>query len=72
MALNRNPYVMASHYRLAMVEERLGHRDVAVEHRKKADHLPRREASYEQPSANSSPPRRPGRIKRQAIQTCRP
>ena len=39
MALNRNPYVMASHYRLAMVEERLGHRDVAVEHRKKADHL---------------------------------
>ena len=39
MALDRNPYVMASHYRLAMVEERLGHRDVAVEHRKKADHL---------------------------------
>ena len=38
-ALNRNPYVMASHYRLAMVEERLGHRDVAAEHRKKADHL---------------------------------
>jgi tetratricopeptide (TPR) repeat protein len=32
----------------------------------------RREASYERPSANSSPPRRPGRIKRQAIQTCRP
>jgi len=45
MALKRNPYVMASHYRLAIVEERLGHRDLAVEHRKKADHL--REARSE-------------------------
>jgi tetratricopeptide (TPR) repeat protein len=44
-ALNLNPYVMASQYRLAMVEERLGHRDVAVEHRKKADDL--REARSE-------------------------
>ena len=38
-ALERNPYVMASHYRLAMVEERLGHRESAAEHRKKADQL---------------------------------
>jgi tetratricopeptide (TPR) repeat protein len=42
-ALERNPYITAYHYRLALVEERLGHRDVAVEHRKKADRL--REAS---------------------------
>jgi len=45
MALTRHPYVMASHYRLAMVEERLGHRDLAVEHRKQADRL--REARSE-------------------------
>jgi tetratricopeptide (TPR) repeat protein len=45
MALTRHPYVMASHYRLAMVEERLGHRDLAVAHRKQADRL--REARSE-------------------------
>jgi tetratricopeptide (TPR) repeat protein len=45
IALNHNPYLMASHYRLAMVEERLGHNDVALEHRKKADQL--REAKSE-------------------------
>ena len=38
-ALKHNPYVMASHYRLAMVEERLGQRESAAEHRKKADQL---------------------------------
>ena len=38
-ALEGNPYVMALHYRLAMVEERLGHRESAAEHRKKADQL---------------------------------
>ncbi len=48
-ALERNPYVMASHYRLAMVEERLGHRPLAAEHRKKADQL--REARGELRSA---------------------
>ena len=44
-ALNHNPYVMASHYRLAMVEERLGQHEFAAEHRKKADQL--REARSE-------------------------
>ncbi len=39
MALHLNPYVMASHYRLALVEERLGRRESAGEHRKKADQL---------------------------------
>ncbi len=39
IALNHDPYVMASHYRLAVLEERLGHPDVAVRHRKKADEL---------------------------------
>jgi tetratricopeptide (TPR) repeat protein len=39
MALERSPYVMALHYRLAMVEERLGNRESAAEHRKKADQL---------------------------------
>jgi hypothetical protein len=39
MALHLNPYVVASHYRLAMVEERLGQRASAGEHRKKADQL---------------------------------
>ena len=39
MALERNPYVMSLHYRLAMVELRLGHRESAAEHRKKADQL---------------------------------
>jgi predicted TPR repeat methyltransferase len=38
-ALKRDPYITACHYRLALVEERLGHRDVAAEHRKKADQL---------------------------------
>jgi thioredoxin-like negative regulator of GroEL len=38
-ALERNPYGTAYHYRLAMAEERLGHRDVAAEHRKKSDKL---------------------------------
>jgi thioredoxin-like negative regulator of GroEL len=38
-ALERDPYITAYHYRLAMVEERLGHRDVAAEHRKKSDRL---------------------------------
>ena len=38
-ALERDPYITAYHYRLAMVEERLGHRDVAAEHRKQADQL---------------------------------
>lgn len=38
-ALERNPFVMASHYRLAMVEERLGQRESAAQHRKKADAL---------------------------------
>jgi tetratricopeptide (TPR) repeat protein len=44
-SLDRNPYVMATHYRLAMVEGRLGRRDAAAEHRKKADEL--REARTE-------------------------
>ena len=38
-ALERNPFVMASHYRLAMVEERLGHHESAAQHRQKADEL---------------------------------
>jgi len=38
-ALERNPYIMALHYRLAMVEERLGHREAAAAHRKKAAEL---------------------------------
>jgi thioredoxin-like negative regulator of GroEL len=38
-ALMHNPYTMAAHYRLAMVEERLVHRESAAEHRKKADQL---------------------------------
>lgn len=38
-ALKHNPYAMASHYRLATVEQRLGHRESAAEHRKKADQL---------------------------------
>ena len=37
--LERDPYITAYHYRLAMVEEGLGHRDVAAEHRKQADQL---------------------------------
>jgi tetratricopeptide (TPR) repeat protein len=39
MALERNPFVTAYHYRLAMVEERLGHREQAAEHRRKAEEL---------------------------------
>ena len=39
MALERNPYVTAYHYRLAMVEERLGHSELAAEHRRKAEKL---------------------------------
>jgi tetratricopeptide (TPR) repeat protein len=39
MALERNPYSQSYHYRLSMVEERLGHRDVAAEHRKRVDRL---------------------------------
>ncbi|MGC8638764.1 MAG: tetratricopeptide repeat protein [Isosphaeraceae bacterium] len=38
-ALKHNPFVMATHYRLAMVEERLGHHELAIEHRKRADEL---------------------------------
>jgi tetratricopeptide (TPR) repeat protein len=38
-ALKLNPYLPAAHYRLAMVEERLGHREAAAEHRKKTDVL---------------------------------
>jgi tetratricopeptide (TPR) repeat protein len=38
-ALERNPYITAYHYRLAMVEERLGCRDEAAKHRKQADQL---------------------------------
>ncbi len=38
-ALNYNPFSMPSHYRLAMVEERLGHHEVATEHREKVDRL---------------------------------
>jgi tetratricopeptide (TPR) repeat protein len=38
-ALDRNPFLMASHYRLAMVEERLGRHESAAAHRKKADQL---------------------------------
>jgi tetratricopeptide (TPR) repeat protein len=38
-ALERDPYITAYHYRLAMVEERLGHRDNAAEHRKQSDRL---------------------------------
>jgi tetratricopeptide (TPR) repeat protein len=38
-ALARNPYIQSYHYRLSMVEERLGHRDVAAEHRKQVDRL---------------------------------
>ena len=37
MALERNPFALSSHYRLGMVEERLGHRDVAAEHRRQAE-----------------------------------
>jgi thioredoxin-like negative regulator of GroEL len=38
-ALKLNPYLPAAHYRLAMVEERLGHRETAAIHRKKTDIL---------------------------------
>lgn len=38
-SLERNPYVMASHYRMAMVEERLGRRESANDHRHRADSL---------------------------------
>lgn len=38
-ALERNPFLAPAHYRLAMVEERLGHRDVAAGHRKKTEAL---------------------------------
>jgi tetratricopeptide (TPR) repeat protein len=38
-ALQLNPYVTACHYRLAMAEERLGHRQAASEHRRRADQL---------------------------------
>jgi thioredoxin-like negative regulator of GroEL len=38
-ALERNPFSTAYHYRLAMAEERQGHRDVAAEHRKRSDQL---------------------------------
>ncbi|WP_165231906.1 tetratricopeptide repeat protein [Aquisphaera insulae] len=38
-ALELNPYVMASQYRLAMMEERQGDRTAAAEHRKAADSL---------------------------------
>ena len=38
-ALERNPFIMALHYRLAMTEERLGHHDSAAAHRKQADQL---------------------------------
>ena len=38
-SLKHNPYVMSSHYRLAMVQERLGQRQSAAEHRKQADQL---------------------------------
>ena len=44
-ALRLNPYILAHHYRLAMVEERLGHREEAAEHRRQAESLPRRGAS---------------------------
>jgi tetratricopeptide (TPR) repeat protein len=44
-ALDRNPYVLATHYRLGMVEERLGHHEIAAEHRKRTDQL--REARAE-------------------------
>jgi tetratricopeptide (TPR) repeat protein len=44
-SLELNPFVMPTHYRLAMVEERLGHRETAAEHRNKADEL--REARNE-------------------------
>ncbi len=38
-ALERNPYLTSAHYRLAMVEERLGHRDIAAQHRKRTEVL---------------------------------
>ena len=38
-ALERNPFLTSAHYRLAMVEERLGNRETAAEHRKRADTL---------------------------------
>ena len=38
-ALRLNPYVLAHHYRLAMVEERLGHREQAAEHRRRSEGL---------------------------------
>jgi tetratricopeptide (TPR) repeat protein len=38
-ALERNPFVTSCHYRLAMVEERLGHREAAAEHRRQAEDL---------------------------------
>jgi tetratricopeptide (TPR) repeat protein len=38
-ALALNPFLTAVHYRLGMVEERLGHRDAAAEHRKQTETL---------------------------------
>jgi tetratricopeptide (TPR) repeat protein len=38
-ALERNPYLTSAHYRLAMVEERLGHRTIAADHRKQTEAL---------------------------------
>ena len=38
-ASRRNPFLLSVHYRLAMVEERLGHRDSAAKHRRSADLL---------------------------------
>ena len=55
-ALARDPYVTAYHYRLAMVEDRLGHRDMAAEHRRKADRLAS-EVCCCRPTPTSSMPR---------------
>lgn len=38
-ALERNPFLAAAHYRLAMVEERMGNREKAAEHRKQTEIL---------------------------------
>ena len=57
-ALERDPYITAYHYRLAMVEEHLGHRDVAAEHRRQADRL--REAARPVTDGLHRRDRRPG------------
>ena len=57
-ALQINPYARGCHYRLAMVEQRLGHADQATRYRKQADEM--REAQAQLRSAYADLPGCPG------------